>query len=184
MGDQKNIPTNKTKTKARAGVTGHNVRYVLIFGLAGAIIAFLIIGLYFYGVASRLSKLTDQDPPMFLPRTPYGHHDPEKIHNELQKVGFRRVKSETIAHRSQARNSGVTECWDVRADLDNALGIASEFAGIYADRGRAYELKGQCDKAIADYRKALLLRAGTPTTTRPRPKPCRAWRNRRMARQR
>jgi hypothetical protein len=28
--------------------TGHNVRYVLAFGLGG--IAFLIIGLYFYGV--------------------------------------------------------------------------------------------------------------------------------------
>ena len=30
------VPTNK----ARAGVTGHNVRYVLAFGLAGVIIAF------------------------------------------------------------------------------------------------------------------------------------------------
>ena len=26
--------------KARAGVTGHNVRYVLAFGLAGVIVAF------------------------------------------------------------------------------------------------------------------------------------------------
>jgi len=43
-------PTIKSTTKAGAGVTGHNVRYVLAFGLAGAIIAFLIIGLYFYGV--------------------------------------------------------------------------------------------------------------------------------------
>jgi hypothetical protein len=43
-------PTIKTKTKARAGVTGHHVRYVLAFGLAGVIIAFLFIGLYFYGV--------------------------------------------------------------------------------------------------------------------------------------
>jgi hypothetical protein len=46
---EKHTPTIKTETKARAGVTGHNVRYVLAFGLAGAIIAFLIIGLYFYG---------------------------------------------------------------------------------------------------------------------------------------
>jgi hypothetical protein len=43
-------PEIKTKTKARAGVTGHHVRYVLAFGLAGVIIAFLIIGLYFFGV--------------------------------------------------------------------------------------------------------------------------------------
>jgi hypothetical protein len=48
--DEKDTPTIKTKTKARAGVTGHHVRYVLAFGLAGVIIAFLFIGLYFYGV--------------------------------------------------------------------------------------------------------------------------------------
>jgi len=30
------LPTDK----ARAGVTGHNVRYVLAFGLAGVIVAF------------------------------------------------------------------------------------------------------------------------------------------------
>ena len=49
MADPIDTPSTKTKTKARAGVTGHNVRYVLAFGLTGAIIAFLIIGLYFYG---------------------------------------------------------------------------------------------------------------------------------------
>jgi Flp pilus assembly protein TadB len=47
---EKHTPTIKTKTKAQAGVTGHNVRYVLAFGLAGVIIAFLLIGLYFYDV--------------------------------------------------------------------------------------------------------------------------------------
>jgi hypothetical protein len=29
---------------ARQGVTGHNVRYVLGFGLAGAIISFMVVG--------------------------------------------------------------------------------------------------------------------------------------------
>jgi len=33
---EKVLPTDK----ARAGVTGHNVRYVLAFGLAGIIVAF------------------------------------------------------------------------------------------------------------------------------------------------
>ena len=46
----KDVPTIKPTTKARGGVTGHNVRYVLAFGLGGVIIAFLIIALYFYGV--------------------------------------------------------------------------------------------------------------------------------------
>jgi hypothetical protein len=30
--------------QARQGVTGHNVRYVLGFGLTGAVIAFVVIG--------------------------------------------------------------------------------------------------------------------------------------------
>jgi hypothetical protein len=34
--------------EARAGVTGHHVRHVLAFGLAGAIIAYLVVALYFY----------------------------------------------------------------------------------------------------------------------------------------
>ena len=50
MANHKDVPTIKPTTKARGGVTGHNVRYVLAFGLAGVIIAFLLIGLYFYGV--------------------------------------------------------------------------------------------------------------------------------------
>ena len=37
-------PVVKTATPARAGVTGHNVRYVLLFGLGGVIVAFLIVG--------------------------------------------------------------------------------------------------------------------------------------------
>ncbi len=37
-------PETKLPTvEARAGVTGHNVRYVLGFGLAGVILAFVIV---------------------------------------------------------------------------------------------------------------------------------------------
>jgi hypothetical protein len=35
------LPTNK----ARGGITGHHVRYVLGFGLAGIIFAFIVMGL-------------------------------------------------------------------------------------------------------------------------------------------
>jgi hypothetical protein len=37
----------KSKNEARAGVTGHRVRYVLVFGLSGVIIAFLLLAYYF-----------------------------------------------------------------------------------------------------------------------------------------
>lgn len=44
--------TLKSTTAARQGVTGHNVRYVLGFGLAGIIGAFILLGIY-YGVGLR-----------------------------------------------------------------------------------------------------------------------------------
>jgi hypothetical protein len=40
-------PVSISITKGRGGVTGHHVRYVLAFGLAGIIITFIAIGLYF-----------------------------------------------------------------------------------------------------------------------------------------
>jgi hypothetical protein len=42
------VPSVISGNESRAGVTGHHVRYVLAFGLAGVIIAFVVIGLYFY----------------------------------------------------------------------------------------------------------------------------------------
>ena len=39
------------------------------------------------------------------------------------------------------------------------MSLDPELAGAYADRGRAYELKGDRDKAIADYRKSLSLKS-------------------------
>jgi hypothetical protein len=40
-------PTVLPTDQARQGVTGHNVRYVLGFGLAGVVIAFMAIGFLF-----------------------------------------------------------------------------------------------------------------------------------------
>jgi hypothetical protein len=40
-------PVIKSTTKARGGVTGHNVRYVLALALAGTIMAFVVIAVYF-----------------------------------------------------------------------------------------------------------------------------------------
>jgi hypothetical protein len=37
-----------SEIEARGGVTGHHVRHVLAFGLAGSVIAFVLIALYFY----------------------------------------------------------------------------------------------------------------------------------------
>lgn len=39
----------ETKTEARAGTTGHNVRYVLIIGTGAVIVLFTVIYLSFFG---------------------------------------------------------------------------------------------------------------------------------------
>jgi hypothetical protein len=44
-------PSALSTNKARGGATGHHVRYVLGFGLAGIIAAFIIMGLL-YGFGS------------------------------------------------------------------------------------------------------------------------------------
>jgi hypothetical protein len=49
-----------------------------------------------------MNDLFSDDPPMFLKRTPHGHHDAEKICTELHLVGFTEAKIDTIAHRSRA----------------------------------------------------------------------------------
>lgn len=43
-------PTVMSEVRARQGVTGHNVRYVLGFGLAGAIIALTVLHLFYFAV--------------------------------------------------------------------------------------------------------------------------------------
>jgi hypothetical protein len=44
-------PPIKNTVRTRGGVTEHNVRYVLAFGLAGVIIAFIVIAIYFGGLS-------------------------------------------------------------------------------------------------------------------------------------
>jgi hypothetical protein len=46
------LPRTKSTVRTRGGVTKHNVRYVLAFGLTGVIIAFTVIALYF-GLSSN-----------------------------------------------------------------------------------------------------------------------------------
>jgi hypothetical protein len=43
----RDMPVVKSTDDARAGVTGQGVRYVLGFGLGGAILALLVLSLYF-----------------------------------------------------------------------------------------------------------------------------------------
>ena len=57
--NEDDVPILLSEDDARGGVTGHHVRYVLTFGLAGIIIAFIAIGVYFdYGALTQaISKV-------------------------------------------------------------------------------------------------------------------------------
>ena len=47
MAQHPDKPVVETTTEARAGVTGQNVRYVLLFSLGGVIVAFALLVWYF-----------------------------------------------------------------------------------------------------------------------------------------
>jgi hypothetical protein len=40
-------PVTTSTNKARGGVTGHHVRYVLAFGLTGIVFGFILVALFF-----------------------------------------------------------------------------------------------------------------------------------------
>ena len=54
--NKSDTPVVLSTDEARAGVTGHHMRYVLAFGLLGSLIAFLIISLY-YGFGALTQPL-------------------------------------------------------------------------------------------------------------------------------
>jgi ubiquinone/menaquinone biosynthesis C-methylase UbiE len=56
-------------------------------------------------VTESLGAMFPQDPPIFLARTPHGHHDTGRIREELSAAGLRNVSVETIHHTSRAKSA-------------------------------------------------------------------------------
>jgi ubiquinone/menaquinone biosynthesis C-methylase UbiE len=56
-------------------------------------------------VTEALSSLYPEDPPLFLARTPHGHHDTGRICTELVAAGFADVAVETFARTSRGRSA-------------------------------------------------------------------------------
>jgi hypothetical protein len=52
--NEDDVPVVLTEDEVRGSVTGHHVRYVLAFGLAGSIIAFVVIGLWSSSISSGM----------------------------------------------------------------------------------------------------------------------------------
>jgi hypothetical protein len=49
MSQQETHHTTVSAVEARGGVTGHNVRYVLVISIAGVVIAFGVLWFFFFG---------------------------------------------------------------------------------------------------------------------------------------
>jgi SAM-dependent methyltransferase len=53
-------------------------------------------------VVKSVAALLPDDPPLFLARTPHGHHDTAALEAQLRAVGFEPISSETVACESAA----------------------------------------------------------------------------------
>jgi ubiquinone/menaquinone biosynthesis C-methylase UbiE len=53
-------------------------------------------------VTAAMPDLFPVDPPLFLARTPHGHHDKELILDELRSAGFTDITLDTVTQRSVA----------------------------------------------------------------------------------
>lgn len=55
-----------------------------------------------HSVTTTATRHFPEDPPIFLARTPHGHHDADRIRLELQRSGFGAVDVHTITAQSRA----------------------------------------------------------------------------------
>ncbi|KGM31944.1 class I SAM-dependent methyltransferase [Inquilinus limosus] len=53
-------------------------------------------------VVAAVARLFPDDPPLFLARTPHGHHDVAALEAQLRAAGFGSVASETVTRQSRA----------------------------------------------------------------------------------
>ena len=81
-------------------------------------------------VTNSLTALFPQDPPLFLARTPHGHHDTARIREELSAAGLRNVAVETIHHTSKAKSaSDVAIAYCEGTPLRNEI-VARDASGL------------------------------------------------------
>jgi ubiquinone/menaquinone biosynthesis C-methylase UbiE len=88
-------------------------------------------------VVQSVATLFPDDPPMFLARTPHGHHDTAPLHARLRTAGFEAIGSEAVAKTSaapSARSAAIGFCQgtpmrnEIEARDPNRLADATETA--------------------------------------------------------
>ncbi len=88
-------------------------------------------------VVAAMARLFPGNPPMFLARTPHGHHDLALLRAELRAAGFAGVEAETVARESRAPDAravaigfcqGTPMRGEIEAQGEGALAAATEAA--------------------------------------------------------
>jgi ubiquinone/menaquinone biosynthesis C-methylase UbiE len=88
-------------------------------------------------VVRAVAGLFPRNPPMFLARTPHGHHDLEVLRAELRAAGFDSVEAEAVARESRAPDAravaiGFCQGTPMRGEIEahgaRALAAATEAA--------------------------------------------------------
>ena len=72
---------------------------------------------------SAVAALFPEDPPGFLPRTPYGYHDRDRIERDVVAGGLPRPRIERVTERSRARSArdaaiGYVEGTPLRGEIE------------------------------------------------------------------
>src|SRR5262249_22735080 len=76
-----------------------------------------------------VAALFPDNPPRFLPRTPYGYYNVTRIEDELRAAGFSRIAIETVARGSHAPSAR-----DAALGLCQGTPLRSEIEARAADR--------------------------------------------------
>jgi len=80
-------------------------------------------------ITGALAEMFPDDPPRFLPRTPYGHHDKQAVIDQVRSAGFAKVVAETVTRRSMAPN-----CHNAVIGFVQGSPLRSEIEARGADR--------------------------------------------------
>lgn len=86
-------------------------------------------------VQTAVAALFPDDPPRFLTRTPFGYYDVAMIREELQRAGFGRIETATVALRGRAPSA-----WEPAVGMCEGTPLRSEIEARDATRlGEAVE---------------------------------------------
>ncbi|WP_420411191.1 class I SAM-dependent methyltransferase [Roseibium sp.] len=107
---------------------------------------------------NEFAALATEDPPLFLARTPHGHHDAEKIQAELLQSGFDDVSVDIRADVSRApspRHPAIAYCQGTplrneieTRNAEQLQAVTDQAEGLIAEKCGAGEVEGKIQALV------------------------------------